>query len=226
MARCVRSWTRDSILSEGDDWRHQRRTIAPALAPRVVPMLARHIAQATDEAIARIVPEPIMRDAAPVNRASGLPRGAPCCQSGLASAARACQIGEDAAFRPARVQMRRSQRTSSRDGNIAASGATSSNFNSTPTPTVTGATAIDPYQGSPQPPIAAASSGSSPIPACGYNAGNIPNTSSHFGPMQYYSYTPKVIGGVTVNIPDGQTINLPNSAVFDASATGAAGCPR
>lgn len=32
------------LLSEGDAWRHQRRTIAPALAPRVMPMLARHIA--------------------------------------------------------------------------------------------------------------------------------------------------------------------------------------
>ena len=29
------------LLSEGEDWRHQRRTIAPALAPRNLPMLAR-----------------------------------------------------------------------------------------------------------------------------------------------------------------------------------------
>jgi hypothetical protein len=28
------------LLSEGEEWRHQRRTIAPALAPRVMPMLA------------------------------------------------------------------------------------------------------------------------------------------------------------------------------------------
>src|SRR5579859_6371375 len=42
------------FLSEGDDWRHQRRTVAPALAPRVVPMLAHHIARATDETIARL----------------------------------------------------------------------------------------------------------------------------------------------------------------------------
>ena len=34
------------FLSEGAEWRHQRRTVAPALAPRVVPMLARHIARA------------------------------------------------------------------------------------------------------------------------------------------------------------------------------------
>jgi cytochrome P450 len=42
------------LLSEGEDWRHQRRTIAPALAPRVMPMLARHIAGATQETIAQL----------------------------------------------------------------------------------------------------------------------------------------------------------------------------
>jgi unspecific monooxygenase len=42
------------LLSEGDDWKLQRRTVAPALAPRVLPMLARHIASATDEALARL----------------------------------------------------------------------------------------------------------------------------------------------------------------------------
>ncbi|HUN39791.1 MAG TPA: cytochrome P450 [Acetobacteraceae bacterium] len=35
------------LLSEGEDWRLQRRTIAPALAPRVMPMLARHIVAVT-----------------------------------------------------------------------------------------------------------------------------------------------------------------------------------
>ncbi len=50
------------LLSEGDDWKLQRRTIAPALAPRVMPMLAQHIASATERAIARLhqqVGEPI-----------------------------------------------------------------------------------------------------------------------------------------------------------------------
>jgi cytochrome P450 len=42
------------LLSEGDDWRHQRRTIAPAMSPRVVPMLARHVASATEETIAQV----------------------------------------------------------------------------------------------------------------------------------------------------------------------------
>ncbi|HUB50189.1 MAG TPA: cytochrome P450 [Acetobacteraceae bacterium] len=37
------------LLSEGEDWRLQRRTIAPALAPRVMPMLARHIVAVTAE---------------------------------------------------------------------------------------------------------------------------------------------------------------------------------
>ena len=42
------------ILAEGEEWRHQRRTIAPTLAPRVIPMLARHVAGAAQEAIARL----------------------------------------------------------------------------------------------------------------------------------------------------------------------------
>jgi unspecific monooxygenase len=45
------------ILSEGDAWRHQRRTIAPALTPRIVPVLARHVIEAADEAIARLAAE-------------------------------------------------------------------------------------------------------------------------------------------------------------------------
>jgi len=45
---------RGLLLSEGDDWRLQRRTIAPALAPRVIPMLARHIAACAQDAIARL----------------------------------------------------------------------------------------------------------------------------------------------------------------------------
>jgi cytochrome P450 len=42
------------LLSEGDDWRHQRRTMAPALAPRVVPMMARHVALAAEEMIVQL----------------------------------------------------------------------------------------------------------------------------------------------------------------------------
>ena len=42
------------LLSEGDSWKHQRRTIAPALAPRVIPILARHIAAVSAEAVATL----------------------------------------------------------------------------------------------------------------------------------------------------------------------------
>ncbi len=35
------------FLAEGEAWRHQRRTIAPALAPRTMPILARHVTDAT-----------------------------------------------------------------------------------------------------------------------------------------------------------------------------------
>ncbi len=34
------------LLSTGEDWRHQRRTVAPAFAPRTMPILARHVAKA------------------------------------------------------------------------------------------------------------------------------------------------------------------------------------
>jgi cytochrome P450 len=42
------------LLSEGDTWKLQRRTIAPALAPRVMPMLASHIVASTERAIAHL----------------------------------------------------------------------------------------------------------------------------------------------------------------------------
>lgn len=35
---------RGLLLSEGEDWREQRRSVAPAFAPRTIPGLARHIA--------------------------------------------------------------------------------------------------------------------------------------------------------------------------------------
>ena len=42
------------LLSEGAAWRHQRRTIAPILAPRSMPVLATHIAVAADECLERV----------------------------------------------------------------------------------------------------------------------------------------------------------------------------
>ena len=38
------------LLSEGDDWQRQRRTVAPAFANRAVPVLARHIVGAAADA--------------------------------------------------------------------------------------------------------------------------------------------------------------------------------
>ena len=48
---------RGLLLSEGDDWRLQRRTIAPALAPRSMPMLARHIVACARDAVAVLAAE-------------------------------------------------------------------------------------------------------------------------------------------------------------------------
>jgi cytochrome P450 len=42
------------LLSTGEDWRHQRRTLAPAFAPRTMPILARHVAKAAVAAIAAL----------------------------------------------------------------------------------------------------------------------------------------------------------------------------
>jgi cytochrome P450 len=42
------------LLSEGDTWKLQRRTVAPALGPRVMPMLARHIVASTKQAVAKL----------------------------------------------------------------------------------------------------------------------------------------------------------------------------
>jgi cytochrome P450 len=50
------------LLAEGEAWRHQRRTIAPALAPRTMPVLARHVAAASEEAeaaLARAAARPV-----------------------------------------------------------------------------------------------------------------------------------------------------------------------
>lgn len=45
---------RGLLLSEGDEWRHQRRTLAPAFAPRSLGLLARHVATVADETVARL----------------------------------------------------------------------------------------------------------------------------------------------------------------------------
>ncbi len=50
------------FLAEGEAWRHQRRTIAPALAPRTMPMLARHVVAAcqnTEAQLGRLLDRPV-----------------------------------------------------------------------------------------------------------------------------------------------------------------------
>ena len=42
------------FLAEGEAWRHQRRTIAPSLAPRTMPILARHVTAATQAKLAEL----------------------------------------------------------------------------------------------------------------------------------------------------------------------------
>jgi len=42
------------FLAEGEAWRHHRRTMAPALAPRTMPILARHVILATEETEAKL----------------------------------------------------------------------------------------------------------------------------------------------------------------------------
>jgi unspecific monooxygenase len=43
---------RGLLLAEGEDWKEQRRTAAPAFAPRTIPLLARHIAAAASGLVA------------------------------------------------------------------------------------------------------------------------------------------------------------------------------
>src|SRR6185437_15146693 len=53
--RILRPITGDGLLlSTGDAWKLQRRTIAPALAPRVIPLLSRHILASTEAALATL----------------------------------------------------------------------------------------------------------------------------------------------------------------------------
>ncbi len=42
------------FLATGEAWRHRRRTIAPAMSPRMMPMLARHVATIAEETVAEL----------------------------------------------------------------------------------------------------------------------------------------------------------------------------
>src|SRR5947207_2088146 len=48
---------RGLFLAEGEDWREQRRTVAPSFAPRTLPLLARHVAGVADELAADLAAE-------------------------------------------------------------------------------------------------------------------------------------------------------------------------
>jgi len=51
------------FLAEGQAWRHQRRTIAPAMAPRSMPVLSRHVVTATrhsEAKLSRLTGQPIV----------------------------------------------------------------------------------------------------------------------------------------------------------------------
>jgi cytochrome P450 len=62
--RVIRPITGNGLfLSEGEQWRHQRQTLAPAFTPRTIPMLAAHIAAATRDALVRF---DVHADAGPV----------------------------------------------------------------------------------------------------------------------------------------------------------------
>ncbi len=50
------------FLAEGEAWRHQRRTIAPALVPRTMPILAQHVVAASaakEDELARLTHRPL-----------------------------------------------------------------------------------------------------------------------------------------------------------------------
>jgi cytochrome P450 len=45
------------FLASGEAWRHRRRAIAPAMAPRMMPVLARHVMTIADETVAELETE-------------------------------------------------------------------------------------------------------------------------------------------------------------------------
>ena len=48
---------RGLFLAEGEDWREQRRTVAPSFAPRTLPMLARQVGAVADELVTTLAAE-------------------------------------------------------------------------------------------------------------------------------------------------------------------------
>ena len=60
------------LLSEGAAWRHQRRTIAPILAPRSMPVLTQHVAVAATEMCAKLAADGAGIDLLPAVQATAL----------------------------------------------------------------------------------------------------------------------------------------------------------
>src|SRR5207248_997374 len=46
------------FLAEGEDWKIQRRTVAPSFAPRTLPMLAHHVGAVADRLVATLAADP------------------------------------------------------------------------------------------------------------------------------------------------------------------------
>ncbi|CAB3761992.1 cytochrome P450 [Paraburkholderia solisilvae] len=62
--RLIRPIGRYSLmLATGEQWKHQRRTITPTLAPKMLPVLARHVAACTEDEVRSLAAQ----DGAPVN---------------------------------------------------------------------------------------------------------------------------------------------------------------
>jgi cytochrome P450 len=51
------------LLATGEQWKHQRRTISPTLAPKMLPILSRHVAACTEDEVRELA----AHDGAPVN---------------------------------------------------------------------------------------------------------------------------------------------------------------
>jgi cytochrome P450 len=58
---------RGLLLATGDDWKVQRRTVAPAFAPRTLPVLTRHVAAVAREGVPRLGYGPGRAPGAPID---------------------------------------------------------------------------------------------------------------------------------------------------------------
>jgi hypothetical protein len=80
------------LLAEGRAWKNQRRTLAPAFAPRAIPLLVPHMLAATDDAIGVLRKNAASRStcAKPCSGSRSILPGARCFRSSLRSMAPHC----------------------------------------------------------------------------------------------------------------------------------------